>query len=138
MSLAEIVLRDYRETDLEAIYRLDEDCFAAAFRFDRKSMREFAEARNAICLIAERSGGGLRDNYLGEEASHLIFSFGKYQIRDLIFIFINKISRDISSFHALLSDLSDSLSTCHRLHHFRCRRRLSHLGVSSIRILSFY
>jgi ribosomal-protein-alanine N-acetyltransferase len=59
MSLAEIVLRDYRETDLEAIYRLDEDCFAAAFRFDHKSMREFAEARNAICLIAERSGGGI-------------------------------------------------------------------------------
>jgi len=57
MSLAEIVLRDYRESDLEAIYRLDQDCFAAAFRFDRKSMREFAEARNAICLIAERSGG---------------------------------------------------------------------------------
>jgi len=59
MSLAEIVLRDYRETDLEAIYRLDEDCFAATFRFDRKAMQEFAEARNAICLIAERSGGAI-------------------------------------------------------------------------------
>ncbi len=59
MSLAEIVLRDYRDTDLEAIYSLDEDCFVVAFRFDRESMREFAEARNAICLIAERGGGGL-------------------------------------------------------------------------------
>ena len=59
MSVAEIVLRDYRDTDLEAIYRLDEDCFAPAFRFDRESMREFAEARNAICLIAERRGGGI-------------------------------------------------------------------------------
>ncbi len=57
MSLAEIVLREYREADLEAICRLDEDCFAAAFRFDRKSMREFAEARNAICLVAETRRG---------------------------------------------------------------------------------
>jgi ribosomal-protein-alanine N-acetyltransferase len=59
MSLGETVLREYRRTDLEAIYRLDEDCFAAAFRFGRKSMQEFAEARNAICLIAERGGGGI-------------------------------------------------------------------------------
>jgi ribosomal-protein-alanine N-acetyltransferase len=59
MSLAEIVLREYREADLEAICRLDEDCFAAAFLFDRKSMREFAEARNAICLVAETRHGGV-------------------------------------------------------------------------------
>ena len=59
MSLEEIILREYCETDLEAIYRLDEDCFATAFRFDRESMREFAGARNAICLIAERRGGEL-------------------------------------------------------------------------------
>lgn len=59
MSSGEIVLREYRESDLESIYRLDEECFAPAFRFDRESMREFAEAQNAICLIAEGSGGGL-------------------------------------------------------------------------------
>jgi [ribosomal protein S18]-alanine N-acetyltransferase len=59
MSLGQIVLRQYRAADLEAICRLDEDCFAAAFQFDRKSMREFAEARNAICLVAETDRGGV-------------------------------------------------------------------------------
>ena len=54
---SEIFLRDYRATDLEAIFRLDEACFAEEFRFDRESMREFAEERNAIVRIAERVGG---------------------------------------------------------------------------------
>jgi ribosomal-protein-alanine N-acetyltransferase len=51
-----IVLRDYRTSDLEAIFRLDEVCFAAEFRFDRESMRAFAEAQNAIVVVAEGAG----------------------------------------------------------------------------------
>ena len=53
----EILLRDYRPDDLEAIFRLDEACFAEEFRFDRESMREFAEARDAITVVAERVCG---------------------------------------------------------------------------------
>lgn len=55
----EIIFRDYRDTDLEAMFRLDEACFAEEFRFDRESMREFAEERNAIVRIAEEVGGEL-------------------------------------------------------------------------------
>jgi ribosomal-protein-alanine N-acetyltransferase len=51
-----IVLRDYRTSDLEAIFRLDEVCFAVPFRFDRESMLAFAEARNAIVVVAEGAG----------------------------------------------------------------------------------
>ena len=57
MSVDEIVLREYREADLETIIRLDEVCFEREFRFDRESMRIFAEARGAISLIAESSSG---------------------------------------------------------------------------------
>jgi ribosomal-protein-alanine N-acetyltransferase len=49
----EIFLRDYRTTDLDAMFRLDVACFAEEFRFDRKSMRAFAEQRGSITLIAE-------------------------------------------------------------------------------------
>jgi [ribosomal protein S18]-alanine N-acetyltransferase len=52
----EISLRNYRATDLDAMFRLDEACFAKAFRFDRESMREFAEERNAVVQIAEICG----------------------------------------------------------------------------------
>jgi ribosomal-protein-alanine N-acetyltransferase len=55
----EIIFRDYRDTDLEAMFRLDEACFAEEFRFDRESMREFAEERNAIVRIAEEVSGEL-------------------------------------------------------------------------------
>jgi ribosomal-protein-alanine N-acetyltransferase len=54
---SEIFFRDYRATDLDAMFELDEACFAEEFRFDRKSMREFAEEQNAIVRIAGRAGG---------------------------------------------------------------------------------
>jgi [ribosomal protein S18]-alanine N-acetyltransferase len=51
-----VVLRDYRSSDLEAMFQLDEVCFAAEFRFDRASMLVFAEARNALVVVAEDPG----------------------------------------------------------------------------------
>jgi ribosomal-protein-alanine N-acetyltransferase len=53
----EIFFRDYRATDLEAMFQLDEACFAEEFRFDRESMREFAEEQNAVVRVAENGGG---------------------------------------------------------------------------------
>jgi ribosomal-protein-alanine N-acetyltransferase len=53
----EIFLRDYRASDLEAMFRLDEACFEEEFRFDRESMREFAEERNAVVQVAEKVCG---------------------------------------------------------------------------------
>jgi ribosomal-protein-alanine N-acetyltransferase len=53
----EIFLRDYRATDLEAMFRLDEVCFADDFRFDRESLRDFAEERNAVVYVAEKACG---------------------------------------------------------------------------------
>jgi ribosomal-protein-alanine N-acetyltransferase len=50
-------LRDYRADDLDGIFRLDEVCFTPEFRFDRESMREFAEKRNAVVQVAEEVCG---------------------------------------------------------------------------------
>lgn len=70
----EISFRDYRATDLEAIFRLDEVCFAEEFRFDRESMREFAEEQNAVVRIAEKVCGeiaGFVITHIGRVASEL-------------------------------------------------------------------
>jgi ribosomal-protein-alanine N-acetyltransferase len=53
----EAELRAYCEKDLDAIYELDQLCFSNEFRFDRESMRAFAEAKGAITLIKEASVG---------------------------------------------------------------------------------
>ena len=53
-----VVLRGYRDGDLDAMFRLDEVCFEAPFRFSRSAMRRFAETRRARVVIAE-SGGEL-------------------------------------------------------------------------------
>ena len=52
----EVVLREYLEDDLDKIVQLDERCFGEEFRFDRGSMKAYAEARNAVSLIAEKDG----------------------------------------------------------------------------------
>jgi len=54
---SEIFLRDYQASDLDAMFRLDEACFAEEFRFDRESMREFAEKGNAVVQVAEKVCG---------------------------------------------------------------------------------
>ncbi len=54
-----IVLRDYRESDVERMFRLDESCFAEEFRFDRRAMRGFAERRGAITVVAVGGDGEL-------------------------------------------------------------------------------
>jgi [ribosomal protein S18]-alanine N-acetyltransferase len=55
--LEQIRLRDYRAGDLEALFALDVVCFAEPFRFSRRAMRGFAEARGAAAVIAEVGEG---------------------------------------------------------------------------------
>jgi ribosomal-protein-alanine N-acetyltransferase len=48
-----VQFREYRAGDLEAIFALDQVCFANPFQFSRRAMRQFAEARNALTVVAE-------------------------------------------------------------------------------------
>lgn len=66
MDSVEIALRNYRETDLDAMYRLDAVCFAQEFAFDRESMKAFAGARNAIAVVAERNHGTIAGFLIAE------------------------------------------------------------------------
>jgi [ribosomal protein S18]-alanine N-acetyltransferase len=51
-----ITLREYRTGDLEDMYALDLACFEPPFRFSRRAMRGFAEAKGAISVLAEADG----------------------------------------------------------------------------------
>jgi ribosomal-protein-alanine N-acetyltransferase len=51
-----MVLRGYREGDLEAMYALDVACFERPFRFSRGATRRFAEAKKARVVVAELHG----------------------------------------------------------------------------------
>jgi [ribosomal protein S18]-alanine N-acetyltransferase len=46
-------LRGFRTDDVDAMYGLDVACFEKPFRFARGAMRRFAEAKNALVVIAE-------------------------------------------------------------------------------------
>jgi ribosomal-protein-alanine N-acetyltransferase len=55
--IEEIESQDYRPDYLDAMYSLDQECFSPEFRFDRESMRAFAEEPNAIVRIALLASG---------------------------------------------------------------------------------
>jgi len=50
-------LRDYSSNDLGTIFALDEVCFEPPFRFSARVMQQFAEARNALTVVAETEEG---------------------------------------------------------------------------------
>ncbi len=54
-----VLVREYRDSDLDAICALDEACFAVEFRFSRETMRRFIARRGAISLVAEAEGGAI-------------------------------------------------------------------------------
>jgi ribosomal-protein-alanine N-acetyltransferase len=56
MTTIELTLRGYRATDLDALHALDVVCFQPPFRFSRTAMRRFAEASNALVVVAEQVG----------------------------------------------------------------------------------
>ena len=49
-------LREYRPGDLLAMFRLDQVCFEARFRFSLHAMRDFAEAPGAVSVAAVADG----------------------------------------------------------------------------------
>ena len=51
-------LREYSSSDLRSIFALDQVCFTEPFRFSERAMQQFAEARNALTVIAEEEGTG--------------------------------------------------------------------------------
>jgi len=60
-----IQLREYTKRDLEAIFALDEVCFEPPFRFSARAMKQFAEARNALTVIAENETGEIAGFCIG-------------------------------------------------------------------------
>jgi ribosomal-protein-alanine N-acetyltransferase len=55
-SMDSVTLREYRPDDCEAMYALDVLCFEPVFRFSRRAMRGFAEAKGAVTVLADAAG----------------------------------------------------------------------------------
>jgi ribosomal-protein-alanine N-acetyltransferase len=54
--VSDFLFRGYRAGDLDAMYALDIVCFEEPFRFSRREMGSYAEARGAKVVIAELDG----------------------------------------------------------------------------------
>lgn len=63
--MEEVTLREYRSGDWERMHALDMECFAPEFRFSRRVMRGFAEARGAMAVLAETDVRGAAEELVG-------------------------------------------------------------------------
>jgi ribosomal-protein-alanine N-acetyltransferase len=53
----EVRVRDFRPQDLEAAYRLDQQCFEPGIAYTRGQIRAFLEGEGAMALVAEGRDG---------------------------------------------------------------------------------
>jgi ribosomal-protein-alanine N-acetyltransferase len=67
-------LREYRPGDWKAMWALDVLCFEPVFRFSRRAMREFAEAADALTVLAEVDGelAGFCIVHLSESVGYVV------------------------------------------------------------------
>jgi ribosomal-protein-alanine N-acetyltransferase len=47
------VLRNYRQGDFEALYRIDRECFEADIAYSRSELQSYIERKHSICIVAE-------------------------------------------------------------------------------------
>jgi ribosomal-protein-alanine N-acetyltransferase len=53
---APIVLREGRPADFEALWALDQDCFAHGIAYSRRELRAFLSRKTAVTIVAEHDG----------------------------------------------------------------------------------
>lgn len=59
------VLRDYRPSDFEQLFELDQRCFSEGIAYSRAELSHYLRAKTAICLLA-CEGGKLQGFVLGD------------------------------------------------------------------------
>ncbi len=52
----EILLRDYKPSDFESLYRIDQACYPPGIAYTRRMLRWFLSQPGRICLVAEWHG----------------------------------------------------------------------------------
>jgi ribosomal-protein-alanine N-acetyltransferase len=51
-----VVLREGRPEDFEALWELDQDCFAPGIAYSRRELRAFLSRKTAVTIVAEHGG----------------------------------------------------------------------------------
>lgn len=51
--LVAVTLRDFRLSDLDALWRLDQECYAPGIAYSKRELRDYLSLRGAECLIAQ-------------------------------------------------------------------------------------
>jgi ribosomal protein S18 acetylase RimI-like enzyme len=52
----EYTLRDYRDSDFETLWRIDQECFAPELAYSRTELGGYIRRRSSVTVVAEREG----------------------------------------------------------------------------------
>ena len=51
------VIRDFRPEDLETLWRIDQECFAAGIAYSRQELKIYVRRKGSFTIVAEEAGG---------------------------------------------------------------------------------
>ena len=116
-------LRDYRPSDFEQLFELDQRCFPEAIAYSRAELAHYLQAKTAICLLA-CEGEVLQGFILGDVTPR-----GSGHI---VTLDVSAEARRMGLATALMEDLQD------RFRALNCRAILLEVAVNNRSALGFY
>ena len=133
MASVPYVIRAYEPADFEALWRLDQTCFAPGIAYSRRELLTYIGRRSAFTLIAQRSEGNARILHNGEAIGGFITAdVGRAQSGHIITIDVAQSARRGGVGSALLSAAED------RLRDAGCAEVRLETAVDNVGALAFY
>ena len=119
----ECTLRDYRDSDFETLWRIDQECFSPELAYSRTELRGYIRRRSALTLVAE-----LR----GEIAGYVVAERGGRKVGHIITLDVRAQARR-SGLGAKLMAAAEE-----RLRAMGCASILLEVAVTNATAIAFY
>lgn len=119
----ECTLRDYRDSDLEALWRLDQECFPPDLAYSRTELKGYIRRQSSVTLVAESAG---------EVAGYVVAERGGRKVGHIITLDVSAAARRSGLGSKLMAAAEE------RLRAMGCSSILLEVAVENAAAISFY
>jgi ribosomal-protein-alanine N-acetyltransferase len=142
-SAMEFILREFRPSDFETLWRIDQQCFAPGIAYSRLELAAYIRGRGSFTLIAEPSGGetsslgrqtrqGLGDEPLSGVLGFIVAEANRHKVGHILTIDVPPSIRRLGVGSKLLAAAEE------RLRGENCNSVVLETAVDNSAALAFY
>ena len=118
-----LILRDYRDSDFEALWRLDQECFPPALAYSHTELRGYIHRPSSVTVVAELAG---------EVAGFIVAERGGQKVGHIITLDVRAQARRTGLGSKLMAAAEE------RLRAMGCSSILLEVAVSNTAAIAFY